>query len=354
MTLKAYWHPLAFRRSFVMPGQALFFPTPFLSFAAIFVSLLVFVHPHAGPKFVDVLHVFYWIYVGAATLCAVLLQWSMYDQNREFETITPSECLPIFPIMLAGTIGSALANALDADDKRAVTVLIASYIFQGCGFWIAQLKLSTWISRNVLFGHPSDTRIMPIFFMAVGPPGFTAFALLQLGSRAAEVFPVQGVLPTIPNAGDMVFAASWVLAVFIFGQCLWFLLATTVIWVQVIWKSGRRVGWGMAWFATTFPLGTLMFAWTPITRADYSCSWILPRCGSTGCTHSVKVPPHCRGRRLRDGCRVMVLQHSSIPHLCRPRETAGAAGGHTEVATRPRARSEANVGRRRCQSVPDP
>lgn len=106
----------------------------------------------------------------------------------------------------------------------------------------------------MLYGHPHDTRIVPVFFMAVGPPGFTAFAFLNLGQRASVLFPAAGVLPTLPIAGDALFAASLLLSLILFGQCLWFLLATSIIWLKSCTRPGRPVGWSLAWFATTFPL----------------------------------------------------------------------------------------------------
>ncbi|KAH7099955.1 C4-dicarboxylate transporter/malic acid transport protein [Auriculariales sp. MPI-PUGE-AT-0066] len=263
LALKAWWHPAAFRRSFVVPGSALFFPTTILAFATIYMSFIIFVHPHVtSPVFIDVMYVLFWIYVAMSVFCAALLQWTMYDQaipqDRDFETITPSECLPVFPMMLAGAVGSTLANIVE--DRRAIPLIMLSYAFQGCGFLTAQLKLSAWMSRNVLFGHPHDTRAVPIFFMSVGPPGFTAIAFLNLGQRALEVFPRFGVLQLpllLPNnnAGEMVFVASWLTALCVWGQCFWFILATSVIWVQSLLRADKPIGWGMAWFATTFPLG---------------------------------------------------------------------------------------------------
>ncbi|EJD40724.1 C4-dicarboxylate transporter/malic acid transport protein [Auricularia subglabra TFB-10046 SS5] len=247
--LKMMLHPRAFAMSFVVPGQALFFPTSILALAGILVGLVDFVLPHAGPKFLDVLVALFWVYVGLSTACAAILQWTMYDQVRDFEGVMPSECLPVLPLMLAGTVGASLA--LHTDGERAATLLVASYVFQGCGFLIATMKLSTWMSRNVLFGHPHDTRIVPIFFMAVGPPGFTASAFVSLGRRAAQLF-----ADNTPVPGDALFAASFLVALMLFGQCLWFLLATSVIWLKSATRPGRPVGWSLAWFATTFPLST--------------------------------------------------------------------------------------------------
>ncbi|KZV91647.1 hypothetical protein EXIGLDRAFT_675822 [Exidia glandulosa HHB12029] len=254
MALKAYLHPRAFRKSFTVPGQALFFPTSILAVNTILVGIIHYAVPYTGAGLVDALYVLFWIYVAASVGCAALLQWSMYDQVRDFEGIMPSECLPVFPLMLAGTLGASLAGVMDDTDSRALTLVLNSYVFQGGGFLISFMKLSTWISRNVLFGHPHDTRIIPIFFMAVGPPGFTALAFINLGARAAALFPAQSVFPSLPNAGEIIFGASLLLSLLLFGQCLWFILATSIIWLKSTTRAGRPVGWGLAWFATTFPL----------------------------------------------------------------------------------------------------
>jgi hypothetical protein len=89
--------------------------------------------------------------------------------------------------MLAGTLGAGLSAHLS--DEEAVYVIILSYLLQSMGCIIslqgrtrvctvtsARLevyaqKLSAWMLRNVVLGHPSDKRIVPVFFMAAGPPG---------------------------------------------------------------------------------------------------------------------------------------------------------------------------------------
>lgn len=75
--LKAILHPRAFRKSFVVPGQALFFPTSILAIVTILNGLITYVVPYTTGRLVDALYVFFWIYVALSAGCAALLQWSM-------------------------------------------------------------------------------------------------------------------------------------------------------------------------------------------------------------------------------------------------------------------------------------
>lgn len=106
------------------------------------------------------------VYIALALCVGMLLEYTIHGRRRDLSTITPADLLPVFPLMLAGTLGSGLASKLPASQQGYVIVM--SYMFQSMGLWIGLLKLSTWMTRNLTMPNPS-TDSLPGYLMAVRP-----------------------------------------------------------------------------------------------------------------------------------------------------------------------------------------
>jgi tellurite resistance protein TehA-like permease len=126
--LRAYLHWPAFQKSFSNPAEALFAPTALLGGATLFVGTISYGVPYTGFWLVRTLYVVWFVYIALSAGLAGLLQWTLYDQTRDLISVTPAECLPVFPLMLSGTLGAALSFELP--DDEAVYVVILSYILQ--------------------------------------------------------------------------------------------------------------------------------------------------------------------------------------------------------------------------------
>jgi tellurite resistance protein TehA-like permease len=96
-------------------------------------------------------------------------------------------------------------------------------------------------------------------FLPLGPLGFGGFTILNLGKRAAEVFPKTVTLD--PLAGRIAYILGFFAALIMWGWgLLWFSFA-----VAALWKTAKEQGvpFNMGWWGFTFPLGV------------YACSTIL-------------------------------------------------------------------------------
>lgn len=151
--------------------------------------------------------------------------------------------------MLSGTIGSALANKLPL--QEAGYVIIISYWLQGMGMMLSLLKCSVWMARNMLRVNPPPSSL-PGYLIAVGPPGFTAFAFLNLGNLAVDAFPASNILAS-SNGGQIFQVVSVWYSFTLLGLALYILFSTLTIWVfgQAL---DRKVEWSMGWWSFTFPL----------------------------------------------------------------------------------------------------
>ncbi len=117
--------------------------------------------------------------------------------------------------MLAGTLGSGLVTHLPLHEQGYV--IIFSYMAQSMGMFISLLKLSVWMARNMSYPNPG-TVSLPGYLMAVGPPGFTAFAYLNLGQAAVEAFPASGLFGGAADAGTAFLYISTFFALVFWGK----------------------------------------------------------------------------------------------------------------------------------------
>ncbi|KAJ7764662.1 voltage-dependent anion channel [Mycena olivaceomarginata] len=91
--------------------------------------------------------------------------------------MTPAWDLPIFPFMLCGTIAAAGAGL--QPPAHAVPMILAALTAQGLGMLVSVLMYANYIHRMIQYGFPSPASRAGMF-IAVGPPSFTALALIGL------------------------------------------------------------------------------------------------------------------------------------------------------------------------------
>ncbi|KDQ25487.1 hypothetical protein PLEOSDRAFT_1023298, partial [Pleurotus ostreatus PC15] len=124
--------------------------------------------------------------------------------------------------MLVGVVAFNVLKVMDPADNRALGVLLTGYFFQGLGFFMTFIYICIYIIRFVshfhtgfLEGHQANGA-----FVACGPPGFTALALINLGSRAREILPKHDLIS--PTAGEIWFSASIMAALMLWGLAVFF------------------------------------------------------------------------------------------------------------------------------------
>jgi len=157
--------PKAFVASLQHPTESLFFPTFWISVANILSNIQIYGVPHAGPWLVVVVRVLFWIYV-ACTMLVAVGQYSFLFTGKQFtrQSMTPAWILPVFPIMLSGTIASTIGA--DQPASETLPVLVAGVTFQGLGILIAIFFYSLFLGRLMTEGLPSPN-LRPGMFIAV-------------------------------------------------------------------------------------------------------------------------------------------------------------------------------------------
>lgn len=309
ITLRFILYKSTFRRAFTRPNEALFVPTFFLSIAAIlcnvaeYVRIFVFnddisyqfhgassnstshsipylgTNSASGPNtngitsepddktapnaslssFATFLCIAFWFFSGLTFMASVIQYHLLFTVKKpelrlSLTTITPAWVLPIFPVMLIGTLAGSFSKTQPPDS--ALAIICAGLAAQGLGLLVSFFFFSSYLSRLMVFGLPAQRAGM---FIAVGPPSFTGAAVISMASDIPRVFSqLSGDRITILTgttggtattlASGVKLASIW-LGVFLWGLGFWFFVSA--IAGCVAGMQDKR--FHLSWWSVVFP-----------------------------------------------------------------------------------------------------
>ncbi|KAL2862100.1 voltage-dependent anion channel [Aspergillus pseudodeflectus] len=234
--------------------EGLFFPTFWLSIATIISGLYRYFGEDAADSFAIALEVLFWVYCACTLTLAVVQYYFLFSSHSyNLQTMMPSWILPIFPVMLSGTIASVIAEQQPA--RSAVPIVCAGITFQGLGFSISFIMYSHYIGRLMQSGLPCREH-RPGMFICVGPPAFTALALVGMTAGLPEEFKILEDQYAIEDARIMtLFAVSC--AAFLWGLSLWFFSVAAIAVIKSPPTSFHLSWWAMVFPNTGFTLATI-------------------------------------------------------------------------------------------------
>lgn len=237
--------PGTFRSSLTHPTESLFASTSLISLASIIACIGRYGVPECGYWLVVTFRVLFWIYYAVTWISAIGAYCVLFTNPMlKIQDMTPGWDLPIFPVMLTGTVASVGASFQPPD--QAVPMIVAGTLAQGLGFLVSILMYASYVRRMIQYGFPSPAS-RPAMFIAVGPPSFTALALIGM----ADEFPVEAYDyfgdPGMTRTALRVIAL--VTAVFIWSLSLWFFSVGVVSTLLV----ARELEFKLNWNAFVFP-----------------------------------------------------------------------------------------------------
>ncbi|KAI9509751.1 voltage-dependent anion channel-domain-containing protein [Russula earlei] len=218
LLLQALLYPQQSRRLINDPVKGVFVPLIVLSFATIVIGTINYgvIPGHISPEGIYIL---FWIYVFLSVFVCFPMLMIWYNKPHDLSTFTPAWAFLVFPMMLVGVVASNVLRVLDPSDFRAVGVLFVGYFFQGVGFFITMFYICIYILRimttGFMEGHQANGA-----FVACGPPGFTALALINLGSHARKILPQHNLVS--PLSGEIWFSSSVLIGLLLFGLAIFF------------------------------------------------------------------------------------------------------------------------------------
>jgi C4-dicarboxylate transporter/malic acid transport protein len=251
--------PGTFSTSLTHPREGFFFPTFFLSIATLITSTQRYCVPEdpetaraTAGGLLWAIQVAFWVYVVLTTSVAVG-QYSYVFSAHSFglQSMMPTWILPIFPIMLSGTIASVISDTQPA--TSGVPIVVAGLTCQGLGIAVAFMMYAHMVGRLMQSGLPNREHRTGLF-MCVGPPAFTALAFIGMARGLPENFDhdMDGIIDAhaIESMGLVGAGFLWALSFW------WFSIA--VLAVARSPPKHFHLGWWAAVFPNTgFTLATI-------------------------------------------------------------------------------------------------
>ncbi|KAJ3526514.1 hypothetical protein NM208_g11158 [Fusarium decemcellulare] len=256
MTARFMLHQGSFKKSITHPREGFFVPTALLSIATVITSTDRYAIPKNNSNLVWAVQASFWVYV-IITLIFAIGQYSYVFAAHSFglNTMMPTWILPIFPIMLSGTIASVIAET--QPHVAAVPIIVVGLTCQGLGLSVAVMMYAHMVGRLMQAGLPNREH-RPGLFMCVGPPAFTALALIGMAD---------GLPPDLdPNGNGKVIDVGLVRiiammsAIFLWALSLWWFGIAAIAVAQAPPKYFHLGWWAMVFPNTGFTLATIAIA----------------------------------------------------------------------------------------------
>ncbi|KAF2967750.1 hypothetical protein GQX73_g5835 [Xylaria multiplex] len=243
------------RNSVTHAREGLFLPTFFLALATIITSTERYVVPENDAPLRWLILSAFWGYL-LITLSLAVGQYSHLFAKHKFalQQMMPTWILPIFPVMLSGTIASVIAES--QPDIAATPIIVAGLAAQGLGISVAVMMYAHMIGRLMQAELPNREH-RPGLFMNVGPPAFTALALIGMANGLPDSFDRQqgGTLDV-----GVIRTFALISAIFLWGLSLWWFCIAAVAVISSRPKYFHLGWWAMVFPNTGFILATISMA----------------------------------------------------------------------------------------------
>ncbi len=245
-------YPHEARQIFSHSSMALFLGAIPMGLATVINGFLKYGIALYGDVAVQIAQSLWYLDAILAVLIGIIVPFFMFSQQKhELQTMTAMWLLPIVACEVAATSGGLLLAHLPAG-QEAVGILFASYVLWGMSVLPAFGILSILMLRLALHQLPSK-ELAITGWLALGPIGTGALALLVLGAQAPQVLAfvqMQQLGVFFQNAGIV---ASFILLGF---GIWWFAIAI----LTTLKHAAKDLPFNLGWWGLTFPLGVFTLA----------------------------------------------------------------------------------------------
>lgn len=245
-------YPQEAKQIFSHPSMALFLGAIPMGLATVLNGFLKYGVALYGDVAIQIAQVLWFVDAILAVGIGVLVPFCMfYKQEHQLHSMTAMWLLPIVACEVTATSGGLLLAHLAAG-QQAVGILFASYILWGMSVLPAFAILTILMLRLALHKLPGKELAIS-GWLALGPIGTGALALLVLGAQAPQVLAyiqLEQLGVFFKNAGIV---ASFIL--FGFGVW-WFAIAV----LTTLKHAATDLPFNLGWWGLTFPLGVFTLA----------------------------------------------------------------------------------------------
>ena len=246
--------PKTFVDSLRHPVEAFYVGTFWVSISLILQNASQYGSPSCGPWLQKALEVCYWLYTGSVIIVAIIQYYVLFiSQKFSLSKMVPAWILPVYPLLVTGTLaGVLLANE---PASAAVPIFIGGILSQGLGWMVTTFLYVMWTLRLFSAELPPPSA-RPGMYIAVGPTGYTAQALLTLGSRCPKILPQDFLGASRVPAGEIIRVLGIVAGIFLWLLAFWFFGLSTL----AVLKGARRMTFSLQWWGFVFPNAGLTLA----------------------------------------------------------------------------------------------
>ena len=240
--------PKAFISSLRHPVEAFYIGTFWVSISLILQNISQYGSAVCGPWLQKALQVCFWLYTGSVILVAVFQYYVLFvSQRLEISKMVPAWILPIYPLLVTGPLAGVLLANQPA--SSAVPIFVSGVLSQGLGWMVATFLYVIWTLRLFSADLPPPSG-RPGMYIAVGPTGYTAQALLTLGSRCPKILPRNFLGASAGlSAGEVLRVLGTISGIFLWLLAFWYFCLSTL----AVLKDVRKMQFSLQWWAFVFP-----------------------------------------------------------------------------------------------------
>jgi C4-dicarboxylate transporter/malic acid transport protein len=213
-------YPGTFKKSLSHPTESLFLAAFFVALVYILNGMQTYGVPATGDWSTTAMRVLFWIYLLMTFTLAVLQYFHLFEAKPSrwtIQSMTAGWILPIYPIMLCGTLASLVAP--DQPTTYKLPIIVAGVTTQGLGWTVSFMVYGIYVQRLIQFGLPAPD-LRPGMFIAVGPPSMTGLALIGMSQALpanSEYFLERpGMIMMLQGIADLAAMFLWTFSFWIF------------------------------------------------------------------------------------------------------------------------------------------
>ena len=245
-------YPTEAKQIFKHPTMSLFLGAIPMALATVINGFLKFGTYYYGEFAINIAQNLWYVDVILAVAIAWVVPFAMYSQQQhELKTMTAVWLLPIVACEVVASSGGLLLGHIQAN-ANAVAILLGSYVLWGLSVLPAFSILVILMLRLALHQLPPKELAISSW-LALGPIGTGALALLVLGEYAPQVLSTIG----LAELGVFTHYAGLVMSLVLIGFGLWWLGIAVLTTLK---QAQDDLPFNLGWWGLTFPLGVFTLA----------------------------------------------------------------------------------------------
>lgn len=250
--LRWLMYPNEAQKIFSHPSMSLFLGAIPMGLATVLNGFLKFGIPLYGDVAIQIAQWLWYIDTILAVVIGIAVPFCMFSQQQhQLNQMTAVWLLPIVACEVTASSGGLLVHYLPAN-AQSLAILLGSYTLWGMSVLPAFAILTILMLRLALHQLPGK-ELAITGWLALGPIGTGALALLVLGNEAQPILTLFG----FSDLGHALKNLGIVSSLVLLGFGIWWFAIAILITLSHLKQS---LPFNLGWWALTFPLGVFTLA----------------------------------------------------------------------------------------------